>query len=333
MNLQQRIDLLVQLGEYMVSDNENWQEAKIRAEQENTWFTQDFIQLAANNIAQHFLQRNKLNDWAAHYNLPQENAHPKNLGIVMAGNIPMVGFHDLLCAFLSGHYCTLKASSKDEALMKHLVQFMYAQEVTIQNYIGFADSLKSCNAYIATGSNNSSRYFEHYFSKYPHIIRRNRTSVAILDGTETRDELEKLADDVCLFYGLGCRNVTKLFVPTCYDFLPVLDVLNRYAFFADNNKYKNNYDYQLTLLILNNVQYMNNGTTLLSENESPFSTISHLHYQHYADKQTLVNSLQGNEDLQAIVGKGFIPFGAAQSPTLFDYADGVDTMAFLQGLN
>ena len=212
MNLRQRIDLLIELGKYMVSENEDWQAAKQRASQENTWFLPEFIGLAVNNIANNFLQEEKLESWVSLYTLPQENNAPKNIGIVMAGNIPLVGFHDFLCAFISGHHQTIKPSSKDTVLIKHLVQRLSVLDAGIEKHISFEEMLKGCDAYIATGSNNSARYFDYYFSKYPHIIRRNRTSVAILNGHESTQELEKLADDVYLYFGLGCRNVTKIYV-------------------------------------------------------------------------------------------------------------------------
>ena len=193
--------------------------------------------------------------------------------------------------------------------------------------------LKGCDAYIATGSNNSARYFDYYFSKYPHIIRRNRTSVAILTGYESAAELDKLADDVNLYYGLGCRNVTKIYVPENYDFVPLLASFKKYIDFADHNKYKNNYDYQLAILLLNNKYYMTNGAILLVENEAFFSAISQLHYEFYTgDPATISAGLQNNRDIQCVIGNGYINFGQAQSPGLADFADGVDTMGFLLGL-
>jgi hypothetical protein len=192
--------------------------------------------------------------------------------------------------------------------------------------------LKNCGAYIATGSNNSARYFEYYFAKYPHIIRRNRTSVAILDGTETPAELEALADDVMLYFGLGCRNVTKVFVPENYNFDPLLKALRKYLHLADHHKYKNNYDYNLALVLLGNAVHIAADNIILQESSSVFSPISVLHYSYYTDAAALGEELKVNNDLQCIVGHGFTPFGMAQQPSLSDYADGVDTMQFLTGL-
>ena len=192
--------------------------------------------------------------------------------------------------------------------------------------------LKNCDAYIATGSNNSARYFEYYFKKYPHIIRRNRTSVAVLDGDETRKELDNLADDVHLYFGMGCRNVTKIFVPNDYDFVTLLDSFKKYNYFKDHHKYRNNYDYYLTLHILNRNFYMTNESIILVENPSIFSPISQLNYEFYTDKGQVRKTLESLEDLQCAVGHDYIPFGQAQLPSLTDYADGIDTVKFLTEL-
>ena len=331
MILQERIELMAGLGDYLKSNNPEWQDATQKAYQQNGWFTPEFIQHAALQIADNFLSKDKLNAWAKHYHI-DDNIVPQNVGIIMAGNIPMVGFQDLLAVFISGHYQTVKLSSKDDVLIKHIVRYLYAQHIEIQNCISFAEMLKGCDAYIATGSNNSARAFEEYFGKYPNIIRRNRTSVAVLTGNETTEELEKLSDDIHLYFGLGCRNVTKIYVPENYDFVQLLAAFKRYVYFADHHKYKNNYDYQLSILLLNNVYYMTDGATLLSENEGIFSPISQLFYEFYTEENKLIDSLKVNTDIQCIVGAAFVPFGESQNPGLFNYADGVDTMAFLLGL-
>ena len=217
-------------------------------------------------------------------------------------------------------------------LIKHIAEKFFEWNDDAKNHIAFAENLKNCDAYIATGSNNSSRYFEYYFSKYPNIIRRNRTSVAILNGNETKEELDSLADDMQFYYGMGCRNVTKLFVPEGYDFIALLDALRKYNRFADFHKYRNNYDYQLALLIMNHKYYMTNDSIILTENESVFAPVSQVNYSFYNEPKTLAESLKNNTDIQCIVGKDFIPFGKAQSPSLTDYADGIDTMQFLKTL-
>jgi hypothetical protein len=335
MNLQQRIDLLSRLGEYIQSDNNEWLQAKEKASRENGWFIPEFIELSVRNIAMAFLQKEALIKWAAKYkliHLQAQHEKPKIVGIVMAGNIPLVGFHDMLCAFITGHKAHIKASSKDEVLIKHLVDVMATWNEEVKDLIIFSEMLKGCDAYIATGSNNSAGYFEYYFAKYPHIIRRNRTSVAILTGIETNEDLDRLADDVYLYFGLGCRNVTKLYIPEGYDFIPLLTAFKKYNYLADHHKYKNNYDYNLAILLLNKKFYMSNESLLLVEEASLFSPISQLNYEFYTDWDRLTISLKQNENLQCIAGKGFIPFGETQKPSLYDYADGVDTMQFLTTL-
>jgi len=332
MILQERIELMARLGQYMLSKDEDWLAIRERACRENQWFIPEFIDQSVQNIARSFLNPSFLQEWATRYAIPDIQEAPKSVGLVMAGNIPLVGFHDFLCVFISGHNVVVKTSSKDELLIKHLVTKLYEWEVTIQNQVSFAERLTGCEAYIATGSNNSGRYFDYYFGKYPHIIRRNRTSVAILDTTETPQELDALSDDIQLYFGLGCRNITKLYVPREYDFIPLLNALRKYAHFMDFHKYKHNFDYHLALLIMGNRYYMNNETLILTENDSPFSPVSQVHYAFYDDRQAVADALRSNPDVQCVVGHDHIPLGMAQSPSLTDYADGVDTMAFLMKL-
>jgi hypothetical protein len=329
MNLQKRIDLLKGLGEYISSNDDAWKAAKEKAYQQNTWFIPPFIELATNAIVNNFLQEKELKAWAKNYHIPEENSAPKNVGIVMAGNIPLVGFHDFLCTFISGHRQTIKPSSKDEALISHLVQHLNTLDASTKDLVSFSEMLKGCDAYIATGSNNSARYFDYYFSKYPHIIRRNRTSVAILTGNESTNELEKLADDVYQYFGLGCRNVTKIYVPQQYDFLPLIEAFRKYNYLSDHSKYMNNYDYQMAVLILNRKFYMTNGSIILLEEPGIFSPISQLNYEYYSNIGQVTGKLQQQQDVQCIVGKSGIPFGQSQLPCLSDYADGVDTLKFL----
>ena len=310
-----------------MADTSEWCSIKHTAFMRNGWFTPVFIQLAVSNICGQFLEKENLRKWIRHYQL-DDNIQPKNVGIVMAGNIPMVGFHDFLAAFISGHHQTIKLSSKDEVLLPHLIEKMTEWDGRMSEHITIAPMLKGCDAYIATGSNNSSRYFDYYFGKYPNIIRKNRTSVAILDGKETTTELEKLSDDIHSFFGLGCRNVTSIFVPEAYDFVPLLNSFHRYKYFADHHKYKNNYDYNLSIQIMNNRFYMTNESTLLVENDSLFSPISQLNYRFYKVSGDPEKLLAANESVQCIAGKD-MPYGDAQQPGLMDYADGVDTIQFL----
>lgn len=324
-----RIQLLCSLGEYMMSDSEGWNEAKHRAVLANSWFTPGNIELSVKSITANLLTKEKLNEWLANYTLPVVS---KTVGIVMAGNIPLVGFHDFICGFISGHQLKLKLSSKDEVLIRHLINKLTEWEHSIADNVVIADVLKGCDAYIATGSNNTARYFDQYFGKYPNIIRKNRTSVAVLDGTETNNELSLLADDIFSYFGLGCRNVTQICVPEGYDFNQLLDACNKYADLILHHKYKHNYDYYLAIYLLNKVPYITNENMLLVENQIPFSAVSVLHYRFYNEKNTLLDELRNNTDIQCIVGRGSIAFGNSQLPHLTDYADGVDTMQFLCNL-
>ena len=331
MNLVERINLLEKLGYYLVDNSAELNAIKQKAYEKNRWFTEEFVNLSIQNISGEFLSRPKLEAWVNHYHL-DDNINSQNVGIVMAGNIPLVGFHDFLCVFVSGHRQSIKLSEKDNVLMKHIIEKLVEWDKEVAGLVQVNDFLKNCDAYIATGSNNSSRYFKYYFGKYPSIIRGNKTSVALLSGNESATELSLLADDVHTYFGLGCRNVTKLYVPEGYDFVPVLNAFRKYNYFEDHTKYKNNYDYNLALLIMNNKKYMTNESIILLEEDNIFSPVSQLHYTFYRDKNVIPDDLVNNENLQCIVGNEFIAFGKSQKPQLFDYADGIDVMEFLLAL-
>ena len=328
MKLEERIELLGGLGEYMLSEAPAWETARQKAHVANGWFIPEFIQAAVEQIAAGYLQREKIRCWANRNSLPGERPNPKTIGLVMAGNIPLVGFHDFLSVFLAGHRQLIKPSKQDDVLIRHLVEKLQTVDPRVRDWVGFAERLNGCDAYIATGSDNSARYFDYYFGKYPHIIRRNRTSVALLTGQESKAELDALADDVYLYFGLGCRNVTQLLVPDGYDFLPLLEAFRKYNYLFELAKYKHNYDYQLTLLILNKKYYMTNGSILVTENPSPFAPISVLHYRYFHPDEPA----PADGQIQCLVGRDYTSFGKAQHPGLEDYADGVDTLAFLHRL-
>lgn len=332
MNVQQRKALLVQLGNYMSGNDPAWESTKEKATAENPWFIPEFIDLSVKNIADKFLQPDALGEMVMRYSIAEEKTPEKNVGIVMAGNIPLVGFHDLMCVFISGHKARIKPSLRDTALITHLVAKMQEWIPENEDYFNISDRIPSCDAYIATGSNNSARYFDYYFRKYPSIIRKNRTSVAVLTGNEPASELEKLSDDVFLYFGLGCRNVTQVYVPENYDFISLLDAFRKYQYLSDHNKYRNNYDYNLAVHILNNEYYMSNDAILLVKAATPFSRISELNYQFYSDEDALLERLRKDPQIQCIAGRNDIPFGQTQYPGIFDYADGVDTVKFLKEL-
>ena len=330
MNLQTRLNSFFLLKDRLLDvNNEALIQAKASAYNQNSWFLPDFIEKSISQIARQFLTKEALMEWTAAYPQIADKMTHKKVGIVMAGNIPLVGFHDLLSTLIAGHTAVVKLSSKDTVGMEYIMNTLIEVEPQWKEYIIVQSHLKDCDAYIATGSNNTSRYFEQYFGKYPHIIRSNKTSIAILDGRESNADLDLLADDMMLYFGRGCRNVTQVWVPEGYDFIPLLNALKKYNYIIDEHKYRHNYDYQLALLMMTRQFYMDTNAILLSENPSPFAAIAQIHYQFYTPSQApIVNPAE----IQCIVGKGGLSFGSLQKPSLQQYADGVDTLAFLTGL-
>jgi hypothetical protein len=330
MNLQTRLNSFFLLKDRLLDpNNEALIQAKATAYNQNSWFLPDFIEKAISQIAHQFLTKEALMEWTAAYPQIADKMTHKKVGIVMAGNIPLVGFHDLLSTLIAGHTAVVKLSSKDTVGMEYIINTLIEIAPQWKEHIIVQSHLKDCDAYIATGSNNTSRYFEQYFGKYPHIIRSNKTSIAILDGGESRTDLDLLADDMMLYFGRGCRNVTQVWVPEGYDFIPLLNALKKYNYIIDEHKYRHNYDYQLALLMMTRQFYMDTNAILLSENPSPFAAIAQIHYQFYTPSQPpIVNPAE----IQCIVGKGGLSFGSLQKPSLQQYADGVDTLAFLTSL-
>jgi len=340
MILKERIALMARLGTYFRDNNSDWQAAKEQAYRQNPWFIPEYIDTALSQIAQAFLDQTALENWAAPFPAFNNAQTAPEVGIVMAGNLPLVGFHDFLSVFISGCRQRIKLSSKDTVLWQHIFGKLQEWQPETAALIATGDQLKHCDAYIATGSNNSSRYFEYYFAKFPHIIRKNRSSIAVLSGAETPEILSALCDDICLYFGLGCRNVTQLFVPEDYDFEPLKTALKRYEHHLDYSRYKNNYDYQLALVLLNKIDYQTMDPVLLVPSDSLFAPISVLHFQTYENKAQLSQLLPSAEELQCIVATPeSLPenmpattFGQSQFPGLSDYADGVNTLEFLNGL-
>jgi len=330
MNLQARIKGFVALGQQL-SDTNNALliEAKSAAYQQNAWFLPTFIDQAIEQIREQFLQQTALEEWTAAYPSIADQATHLKVGIVMAGNIPLVGFHDLLSTLIAGHTAVVKRSSKDQVLMDFIIASLIKINPAFEAQILVQEQLKNCDAYIATGGNTAGNYFEYYFGKFPHIIRKNKTSIAILDGTETLAELDALANDCMLYFGMGCRNVTQIWVPEGYDFIPFLNALKKFNYLQDLHKYKHNYDYQLALLMMRKQFYMDSGGVLMSENPSPFAAISQIHYQQYPLGTIPTFNL---DEIQCVVGKNQLPFGSLQKPLLAQYADGVDSLAFLTSL-
>jgi hypothetical protein len=338
MNLPDRVFAFVQLGILIknLSDNEKG-ELFWRAENKNSWFTSSSCQSALNGIVL-MITEDKLNKWLSGYG-GIEPESPKSVGIMMAGNIPAVGFHDLMTVLISGNKACVKLSSADEVLMKWIIQSLIAIEPRISDFISIEEMLKGKDAYIATGSDNSSRYFNYYFGKYPSIIRRNRTSIAVLSGSESTQELQDLGKDIFQYFGLGCRNVSKIFIKSKDQLQHLLDSLEIFSRVMNHHKYLNNYDYNKSILLVNREDHLDNGFLLVRETNEMISPIAVLFYEIYSDLTQLQIRLgELKENIQCIVSnpeyyEGAVPFGGAQEPEVWDYADGVDTLGFLQGLN
>jgi Acyl-CoA reductase (LuxC) len=340
MNLVKRLNSLVELGKRLTPENEMLQAIVRRTAFHNAWFTEANQWQAIGEICTHFLDRTKLDKWA---NNTDDSSVPrmKTVGLILAGNIPLVGFHDIICVYVAGHKSLMKLSEKDPYLMPFILKTLEDIDAETTNYFEIVEGLmKDFEVVIATGSNNSARYFDAYFGKYPNIIRKNRNAVAILRGDENNEDFEFLGKDIFSYFGLGCRNVSKLYLPRGYNFEPLLEVLHEgFKDLVLHDKYKNNFDYNFTLLILNKVAYQSNGCILMRENEAIASPIACLHYEYYDDFTVLSETLklQYNEiqcvvSKEVIVGLPCFGFGEAQKPSLSDYADGVDTMSFLKSL-
>ena len=338
MNLNQRIAAFVQLGKNIQQmDEETQEELFWRAQNGNNWFTQESVSSALAGI-RHFLLPENLEKWLVPYRVP-ENIKPKSVGILMAGNIPAVGFHDLLTVLISGNKACVKLSSSDSILMNWLISELKTIEPAFNELVSVEEMLKEKDAYIATGSDNSARYFNYYFGKYPSVIRQNRTSIAVLSGEESSDELAEFGKDVFQYFGLGCRNVSKVFVKSEEQLTQILDAFEVYSKVSNHHKYHNNYDYNKSIYLVNNEKHLDNGFLLLKESDELVSPISVLYYEIYSDKDALKQKLDAISDkIQCVVAnpeywEGAVTFGNAQYPELWDYADQVDTLAFLISLN
>ena len=301
----------------------------------NGWFTPDNVHFAIQSWAK-ALQEENLNKWLSNYNF--ENSKPKTIGLVLAGNIPLVGFHDFLSVLISGNNALIKTSSNDQYLIKFLIKYLIALDHRINDRITLVEGkLENFDAVIATGSNNTARYFEYYFKNKPNIIRKNRNSVAILTGEETKEELIALGDDIFRYFGLGCRNVSKFFVPEGYNFDLFFNAIFEHQEIVKYEKYANNYDYNKAVYLMSNFKLLDNGFLTLKEDTSYSSPISSVFYEYYSSIDSLTNKLENDkENIQCIVSKNkvlnSIPFGETQKPNLWDYADNLDTLQFLMNL-
>lgn len=298
----------------------------------NRWFTEEQVYFAAQSWADALTSQN-LDKWLNEYDL--ENIQPKTVGLILAGNIPLVGFHDFLSVLISGHKALVKTSSNDQQLLPFLARYIVAVEPRFKDYISFTEGkLEGFDAVIATGSNNTARYFEYYFKDKPAIIRKNRNSAAVLTGNESKEELIRLGEDIFRYFGLGCRNVSKLFVPEGYDFTPFWEAVYEYRDIIQYEKYANNYDYNKAVFLMSNFKLLDNGFLTIKEDNSYSSPISSLFYEYYTNTDNLKTKLEDEkEQIQCIVGnisgENTVAFGQTQKPQLWDYADNVDTIAFL----
>ena len=346
MTFKNRLSTFVKLGVFLnnelCSKNTEFINVLARANQENPWFTEDNIRFALNAIIADLNEKN-LTTWTEHYPFLQDVVSPKTVAVVMAGNLPLVGFRDFLAVLISGHKILCKLSSKDAVLLRYLAEKLieinseFAEQICFEEHI-----IKGFDAVIATGGHHAVEHFYQYFQKYPHLIRGHRNSCAILDGTENTEELQGLFEDMFRYFGLGCRNVTKLFVPENYDFQPFVEIVKNqtdlYQSLEQHHLYQNNYQYQTVVSALNARKTMDTGVFSLIENSALTPPISVIHYEYYSDIAEVrkILATQSNQ-LQCIVSRdniGFaeppsVPFGQAQKPNLFDYADGIDTMKFL----
>lgn len=294
----------------------------------NGWFTKKNVQQALLALSS-WLETEKLESWLANY---QSAKQVKRIGIIMAGNIPLVGFHDFLCVLMSGNKAVCKLSSDDQTLLPAFVQVLTEFLPALNERIELSNSkIAQLDAVIATGSNNSTVYFEQYFGKYPHIFRKNRTSVAVISGNESQAELKLLGNDIFNYFGLGCRNVSHLIVPNNYQFDAFFEAIFPYGDIINHNKYCNNYDYHKAVYLMNQIALLDNHFVLLRESDELHPPLAMLHYHFYQNQSEIDAYLNvHNDSIQLVLGKDYAPFGSSQQPSLNDYADDVDTMKWLQ---
>jgi hypothetical protein len=305
----------------------------------NPWFTRQNILTALSGISR-ILTRKNLENWLYKYNPALLSPEiPLKIGVIMAGNIPLVGFHDFLCILMAGHRFTGKLSSRDDRLLPMVSRLISLINSNLNEYVEFTDErLSGTDAIIATGSNNTYRYFDYYFGKYPHIFRKNRNGAAILNGNETPDQLAGLGDDIFTYFGLGCRNISKIFVPEKYEFKKFLEALERFSYVTEHNKYMNNYQYFRSVYLLNRIPHYDNGFLLLKQDTSYNSPVGVLFYEYYSSMEMLKEKLVTDGDLLQCItaieipGLKTVPFGKTQFPELWDYADNINTIDFLINL-
>lgn len=332
----QRLEAFAELGAILSSPDEQLTDLINSARQYNAWFTPESTANAVSAIAG-MLKKESLEKWMSIYNVSSRQSY--SVGLILAGNIPLVGFHDILSVLITGNKALIKLSSQDNKLIPYILQILTGIEPLFKGQIEYIERLINFDAVIATGSNNTSRYFEYYFSKVPHIIRKNRNSIAILNGHETSEELRSLGHDIFDYFGLGCRNVSKLYVPKGYDFKNLFEGIECFKPVIDHHKYNNNYDYNKSIFLVNLDKHLDNGFLLVKEDQRLASPLAVLYFEEYDEAAKLEQDLITISDqIQCIVSADklkieTVPPGKSQKPELWDYADGVDTIAFLAHLS
>ena len=333
---QKKIQSLLKLGSWLkeFSSNKKIDHLRKKLSDNNGWFTKWNLNSASLSWSKS-LNVEDINLWSKNYKITK---NPKNIGLILAGNIPFVGLHDILCVWFSGNNAIVKLSSKDMYSLPYILSFLENECPETKGQIIFSDKkFQNYDAIIATGSNNSARYFDYYFSKVPKIIRKNRNGIAVLDGNETKDQIEKLGYDILAHYGLGCRNISKIFVPKNYDINIIFGGLFKYSNVMDSAKYANNYDYNKAVFLMSEFDFMDNGFFMLKRDSKFSSPLSSAFYSEYESIESVKKIIDKNSDLiQCIVSnkiiKNSILFGEAQNPKLSEYADGINTLDFLEKL-
>jgi hypothetical protein len=335
-NIQHLINTFSALGEELSKPNEQLTEVINDELHYNAWFTPANVNKAVKAIGAS-LNRADLEVWLGKYSFNNSN---KKVGLILAGNIPIVGFHDILCVLASGNYALIKTSSQDNHLIKYVLQKLVEIDDSFGTQFSYIERLENFDAVIATGSNNTSRYFDYYFGKVPNIIRKNRNSIAVLTGKETAEQLHKLGHDIFDYYGLGCRNVSKLLVPEEYNFNFFFESIQSYEDIIHHHKYNNNYDYNKSIYLVNRDEHLDNGFLLVKKDERLTSPLAVLFYSNYKDLQEAEQLINTESDkIQCVVSAEklqvidqVVDFGQSQQPKLWDYADRIDTMEFLSNL-
>ena len=336
LNSEKLIIALKKLSDFMIEPGDTFKNLISSAANNNAWFSAEEVERALNSLHK-MLNQQDLETWFKDIKVTES---PKKVGLILAGNIPMVGFHDVIAVIATGNIALIKLSSADDKLLPALLEELVKIEPLLSDRILYIDRLKDFDAVIATGSNNTSRYFDYYFGKGPNIIRKNRNSVAVITGEETKEELALLGHDIFDYFGSGCRNVSKLYLPEDYDIKNFFEPIESFKDIINHFKYNNNYDYNKSIYLVNLKHHYDNGFLLLTEGESLSSPLAVLYYETYSNLEQIEGILKDKaEEIQCVVSKAplkinspVLDFGQSQRPKLWDYADNVNTIEFLNGL-